>query len=310
MHLDNRGSEAEYAKVVDLIRAAGIPRIAHEIEGLIRPSIRMRTFSVSECELEVGHSKIGGLPDLPPYLSWPTWQGMPLAFIAQINLAEVAEYDRAQELSRSGILYFFYDAEQRASGLDTSECEGWRVLYFPHDISHVSPAAPPTEVLPLGPYTPCGVTFSSELTLPTMESEHLTNLGLDWETMYSRERGTPEIKREGENYLSLHEQVGKLYGESGLIHRLLGYPDPIQNDVQLDCQFASHNLLSDRAAWSDEARGALREGATDWCLLLQVDSDDAAGMMWGDVGRLYYMMPRRALAQRDFSQVWLIMQCC
>lgn len=310
MRLHDMSSEAELAKVIDLVRAAGIPRIADEIENLIRPSIRMRAHSVGESKLEIGRSKIGGVPDLPASLSWPTWEGVPLAFIGQINLAEVVQYDRARELPHSGILYFFYDAEERAFGLDTSQREGWRALYFLGDVSQVSPAVPPSNLPSYGQFVPCAVTFSSEMTLPALESEQITRLGLSWETMYSPEQGTPEAKNEGERYLSLHEQVGKLYGDTGLIHRLLGYADPIQNDVQLECQLASHDLLSDRAAWSDDARRALREDATDWCLLLQVDSDDTAGMIWGDVGRLYYMIPRQALAQRDFSQVWLIMQCC
>ena len=46
----------------------------------------------------------------------------------------------------------------------------------------------------------------------------------------------------------------------------------------------------------------------DWRLLLQVDSDEN-GMTWGDVGRIYYGLPRQALAARDFSQTIAELQC-
>lgn len=48
----------------------------------------------------------------------------------------------------------------------------------------------------------------------------------------------------------------------------------------------------------------------DWELLLRVDSDENANMMWGDVGRLYYLIRRQDLELRAFEKAWLIFQCC
>jgi uncharacterized protein YwqG len=48
----------------------------------------------------------------------------------------------------------------------------------------------------------------------------------------------------------------------------------------------------------------------DWHLLLQVDSEQAAGMMWGDVGRLYYWIRSKDLKAGNFDNVWLVLQCC
>ena len=36
----------------------------------------------------------------------------------------------------------------------------------------------------------------------------------------------------------------------------------------------------------------VQAAATGWQLLLQVASDDAAAMMWGDLGQLYYLVRR------------------
>jgi len=55
---------------------------------------------------------------------------------------------------------------------------------------------------------------------------------------------------------------------------------------------------------------AVRQGflSTDLCLLLRVDSDEAAGMMLGDVGRLYLWINRDDLAARRFDRATLEFQ--
>ncbi|MDQ3090683.1 MAG: YwqG family protein [Actinomycetota bacterium] len=51
-----------------------------------------------------------------------------------------------------------------------------------------------------------------------------------------------------------------------------------------------------------------RDEDPDLCLLLQVDSDEAAGMMLGDVGRLYLWIHRDDLAARRFDRATLEFQ--
>jgi len=52
----------------------------------------------------------------------------------------------------------------------------------------------------------------------------------------------------------------------------------------------------------------LAKGAEAWKLLFQLDSDDSAGMMWGDGGRLYFWMRQESLRKRDFRKNWMILQ--
>ena len=47
----------------------------------------------------------------------------------------------------------------------------------------------------------------------------------------------------------------------------------------------------------------LEAGADDWRLLLQVNSDDYAGWMWGDVGRVYFWIRRQDFATGDSDRV-------
>ena len=50
--------------------------------------------------------------------------------------------------------------------------------------------------------------------------------------------------------------------------------------------------------------------AADWRLLLQLDTDNDAGMMWGDTGVLYFWIREQDARAKDFSKVWVILQSC
>ena len=47
----------------------------------------------------------------------------------------------------------------------------------------------------------------------------------------------------------------------------------------------------------------------DWVLLLQIDSDDVADVMWGDLGVGHFFVPRRNLQTRDFSRILYTWDC-
>ncbi len=72
-------------------------------------------------------TQIGGLPQLAPDITWPKHRetGLPLHFLAQINLAEVPTTPDTTMLPRTGTLWFFVDLTDDSDG-DTAE---QRVLY-------------------------------------------------------------------------------------------------------------------------------------------------------------------------------------
>ena len=51
------------------------------------------------------------------------------------------------------------------------------------------------------------------------------------------------------------------------------------------------------------------EPAEDLRLLLQLDSEDEAGMMWGDLGRLYFVIRQEDLKSLHFENVAMDWQC-
>jgi len=142
----------------------------------------------------------------------------------------------------------------------------------------------------------CSVTFLPSITVPSYEALCIDELELS-----SNER---------DQYLDFSRNARKTIGPGGYIHRLLGYPDEIQTEMQLECQLVSNGIYYGNSTGRNDPRAlALKAGAKDWELLLQIDTENAAGMMWGDVGRLYYWIPRVALDQKNFEATWMIMQC-
>jgi uncharacterized protein YwqG len=82
--------------------------------------------------------------------------------------------------------------------------------------------------------------------------------------------------------------------------------------MELECQLASNGVYCGGPEGFRSARArALEAGATDWRLLLQIDTDEEGpGWMCGDVGRIYFWIKMQDLAMRQFGKVWLIFQCC
>ncbi len=91
---------------------AGLARVSDQLLSLAKMSIRFTTTKTADDEIPIGASKVGGYPDLPPNRSFPKWKGIPLAFLAQINLADISIFKSASELPSSGLISFFYSATQ------------------------------------------------------------------------------------------------------------------------------------------------------------------------------------------------------
>jgi len=263
---------------------------AEQILPLVRPSIELATAPATLRDLRTGDTRFGGVPDLPHGVPWPHWQGEPQAFIAQINLSQLASIPAASVLPSSGWLHFFYTARQDTWGFDPKDRGSWTVLHFGGDVSLTRTLAP--DDLPReGRYQACRVTASERLTLPSWESKPVERLRLS--------------EAEEDLYFELLES----FSPEG-IHQVLGHPDQVQGDMTVECQLVTHGLYTgDQSGWSDPRARQLRQGWADWQLLLQVASDDSAGMEWGDMGYLYYWIRRDDLISADFTQVWMILQC-
>ncbi|MCK4873987.1 MAG: DUF1963 domain-containing protein [Phycisphaerales bacterium] len=109
---------------------------------------------------------------------------------------------------------------------------------------------------------------------------------------------------------ALDELRASLYAGSPR-HQIGGYPAPIQSPcMDMECQLASHGLYCGDATGYQDARAVgLGSGASDWRLLLQMDSDDDLDAMWGDEGMVYFWVRAEDASKGDFDNAWLILQC-
>jgi uncharacterized protein YwqG len=241
-----------------------------------------------------GLSKIGGLPHLPGAIEWPAWDGEPLSFLAQIALDEMQVPSPLAGLPASGMLYFFYDREQSTWGFDPEDRGSWKVLHAnaPSSVRRDAPAGMPHE----GVYPEKPVRFVPIDSFPGWE-----RLRVPADLPYAQASRLIE---------GAHEARTAAFAGMPR-HQLGGYPDPEQGDeMELECQLASHGLYcGDGSGYKDPRAATLRAGASDWKLLLQLDTDDGAGVMWGDAGRLYFWIRSQDLAKGDFSNVWMVLQC-
>ena len=87
-------------------------------------------------------------------------------------------------------------------------------------------------------------------------------------------------------------------------HRLLGFPDTLQDDMRSQCQLVSHGVTDE----DDPRQEELLKGTLDWRLLLQVDSDPQAGMRWANNGMLYYWMNQAHFQTPHVDASWLVLQ--
>ncbi len=136
-----------------------LSRVRTELEALVRNSIRLWPQPGSDDDIPIGASKLGGMPDLPPDLAWPTFKivkklyeerALPedgiisLPFIGQFNLEQLAQYDADHVLPKTGMLYlFFFDLVYSGSDDWLYELGKIRVLHRHVDIEQLTRQEPP-----------------------------------------------------------------------------------------------------------------------------------------------------------------------
>lgn len=270
------------------LNSAGLARVAPELADLMLPSIRLFAKLDGNANL-VGQTRIGGLPDLPSGIDWPRWDGSPLSFVAQINLEEATRYDLEHILPISGLLYFFYDAQQQVYGSNPLDRNGFRVIYHPADSGLMALNNAPEGLPANARFKACSVDFSTEMTLP-LEPQLLV----------------PALKfsdAEDKAYSAFMSTFPSPADRSTGHNRLLGHPDYIQDDMHTQVYAAANALDPHKLTETDQ-----QKSMTDWRLLLQLDSDDNVGMRWENNGLLYYWIESTALRERHFEKAWVVLQ--
>ncbi len=292
------------AYLTELIQKHKLTRLHSELLNLASDTIEIYTTPVSADALPLGASKFGGLPDLPPDVDWPQFRGRYLTLVAQINLAEMNEAVLDDRFPHAGILYFFYDLE--SWGFDPADRGSARVIHIGEDLTRINRREAPEHPKPRShlfglikrrershTFKACKLSFRLCLTLPDFTS-----------LAYEAFKQAVSLTEEEE------DQYADLLNEIGAEHRLLGYSEPVQNDMQLECQLVTNGVnCGGTDCQADPRANSLKSGAADWRLLLQVSEDSNSDMMWGDLGMIYFWIREDDLRDQNFDNCWLIFQC-
>jgi uncharacterized protein YwqG len=241
-------------------------------------------------------ARLGGLPRLPVGVSWPTWEGVgPLSFVAALDCKALGGLLPSLGLPGDGeLLLFYFDGsfnnfDTTVGYWDPTTAPGAHLLYVPSSSPTVEAACPEG----LGEFPAVSLRGRVVGTYPTSEHPALADL---------HERGRGPL---APLYEALYERED---ADQSPRHQVGGHANCVQGPVEMEVAAgASHRVSGIKPSWTDPA--LLHDAATNWTLVAQIDSDDSAGMMWGDVGMLYYLMRADDLRARRFDSAGFTWQC-
>ncbi|MEZ4222926.1 MAG: YwqG family protein [Polyangiaceae bacterium] len=266
-------------------------RVADEISALLRPCVRLVTEAASG-ELHAMHTRIGGMPALPPSRDWPSRNGRPLSFLGQVNLSQIAELGLDLGLPERGMLGFYLDEVSLAESGWTPD--GARVVHFEDE---GTARATPDGV---HEYRACSVTLVPSWSLPAMSSScpFIYQLGLEGD----------EDDAYQDFASMMDEHLGAPPG-----HQLCGYGDVHDGDMHVDAELDTsprreelqplvYPLGSPRT--QSEELDAVMASARTWRLLMQFVEDDSAEMGWWERGIAFLLRQDAFAAARLTDAYW------
>ena len=246
-----------------------------------------------------GKSKIGGRPYLPKNFIWPYYQGFPLSFLAQINLEEVNSFDKDKLLPNAGMLYFFYEPETEERGYNL-QCKGCAKVFYYEDFSSFSLIDFPEDM-------------GDDYKIPEFKVNLKSNKSFpSYEDFYLLLKEEKFFKNHNISFKDFVPIYSKLFIPNHNYTKLLGYPEVIQNSMEVQCAAVTMGFnLGNGVNPSKEYEEEIKKASKDWILLFQMDTikTDDYELMFGDSGHIYFWIRRKDLANRNFENIWLILQC-
>lgn len=324
----------ELTHAIEVIRSSRLSRHADLLTEHLMPSARLQVASDSATHpAGTTSSYFGGLPYLEAGDTWPCWNRasslkaeiarleakfaknpratglrdiaarkreelsrpiVPLAFLGQLNLADLRSVVPLPGWPGDGILAFFYTWTEGAWGFDPLHRGHCRVLYC-STMQELTVMPAPADLPDEAKFPQRSISFVPEWTLPTaVETGELKlPIGSD------------------DDYRDLCQQLMSTADDKSPIHRCGGHPQEIQGDMRLECQLVTNGMFcGDPSGYRDPRAPLLAQGAAEWQLLLQIDSDEERlGWMWGDAGRVYFWARREGIARRAFDGARAVLQC-
>lgn len=142
-----------------------------------------------------------------------------------------------------------------------------------------------------------------------IDFESMNDYPIDFLDYYDDEDSNEEIRRKEKEIEKDLEELGYKTDTT----KLLGHPELIQGEYFEECEgVARKNLYYGSAPIKyGDLKGEIRENAKDWILLMQMSEFEFEdyGLYFGDCGKIYFNIRKEDLKNRNFDNVWLILQC-
>lgn len=198
-----------------------------KILSLIEPAIILIDSKGSN---SIGQSKLGGQPDLPVSISWPTVDNKSMVFMAQINFSELITFDEENLLPKKGIIYFFayFDKPENEFGseyLFFFEKEKYRVLYFDGDLNQLKRNEFPKDLISEYRFSEMPIQFELQYQVPKAIET--------WK--YQKLKLSSSDSTQYDKFISRYDDC-----EAEMI---LGTPCPIQSAAEYDWAFSYLNTV-------------------------------------------------------------------
>jgi uncharacterized protein YwqG len=319
----------EVSRVLDArIAAQGLERVSALIHQRAAPCYAVVVQS-AEDYARVGNSRLGGLPDLPVEVAWPTAMNVTdrrktcsAAFLGQINFAELPPLGSPSPLPATGLLQVFVPYIESAG-----EPVPVSPVFSPGNAALRRRSPPRGSVLCdeyLDGLTPVRVRFVPWVSLPHYDhnfaEEVEGGVGGGPEACLRRIDLAQSLRHPGQigqvlGYANAGDENQNLYRQISLTR--MGQRARMYADHWDSMEAYEHTLTESAGTPFLESQQQMRPGvewlmahrdeiaaeAAEWRLLLQVDSNQEMNLMINDADPLYVFIRDADLARSDFGDL-------
>ena len=253
------------------------------LETLLEPTARNTAFATPKSSPTGSPvaSKLLGAPYFPAAAQLPRRaDGSYWAFMAQINFADIpAGVDK--DLPASGVLQLYF-ASNSSMGIDWQSYglngSGFLTAFWPDANADNHDASAASRVSSDQGY---------DLDLFPLDQSHEMEFKMGRQTVLPTDTAT--------------------------LDRMAGFQEQVEKigpHAEEDWYSAENGPFTQVGGYAYFTQSDPRDSNEDWVILMQLDTDDRFGMMWGDCGVANLSIPRSALRERDFSKSYFAWDCC
>ncbi|MFB8344436.1 DUF1963 domain-containing protein [Brucella cytisi] len=228
--------------------------------------------------------------------------GFPLAFLGQINLADLSRESGFDLLFPSeGRLLIFYDYWEQPEDFTPEASVGWQVLWDTTPVDELVRASTPTELSSISDDKWSCIFRAARISTRSI----LTPIPPNDRAWNAFSLNDDEALEEYQEWLSQFGTPDMVDRDN---HQFGGFPQTLQNGLQASSQLAANGLnCGGREVWKTDAAEELLKSAKDWRLVIQIGVDPHAGIP--QPGAYYVIMREQDIMARKFDRARVTYQC-